>query len=318
MTSVASLNRLRSLKTLLPWLSLSWGIFSAALISHNASGIHKFLFFSALFAIAGLAGFVVPAGRFKFLDWLRLISQQSAAQYILFFALPLLWKANNERWLILTVAIALSTLWDPFFNSLWLKHVYRFAVVAVCLVLLSGLLVTVWAPGLLRWSPVILVINCLLAHALLTTQSTFESGHPAVFRFTAMWTKNLWQPVLLMALFFLTATPLPPLGVWVQSGQMILHPENKSIECETHIAAPFGFKSEIVHLWEFEQLKTGGEEVVLPEVSGNGIEEKPYRTRSRKQAFAKPFEEIIQSQIDCSVILPGVGPVGKVSYQPTM
>lgn len=318
MTSVSKLNRLRSLKALLPWLSLSWGIFSAALISHNASGIHKFLFFSVLFAIAGLAGFVVRAGRYKFLDWLRLISQQSAAQYILFFALPLLWKSDSQRWLILTTLIALSTLWDPFFNSLWQKHIYRHVVVVMCLVLLSGLLVTVWAPGLLRWSPVILVANCLIGHALLTTQATFQGERADVAQFTATWSKNLWQPVLLMALFFLTATPLPPLGVWVQSGQMILHPENRSIECETHIAAPAGFKSEVVHLWEFEQLKTGGEEVVLPEVSGNGIEEKPYRTRSRKQAFAKPFEEVIQSKIDCSVILPGVGPVGKVSYQPKM
>ena len=56
-------NKLHILGKLLPWISLAWGVVSAILISHNTHGIHKFLFFSGLFALAGIAGLVIIPGR---------------------------------------------------------------------------------------------------------------------------------------------------------------------------------------------------------------------------------------------------------------
>jgi hypothetical protein len=147
------------MKRMIPWLSLGWGIVSVFLISHNSAGLSKLVFFSALLAIASLAGFFVAAGRSSFLDWLRLVSQQSALQYILFFALPLLWKAQNWLWLIIVGLTGMSTLWDPLFNSLWAKQAYRMWVVVVCLTLLLGLTLVIYEPQLFHLSPLLSLIH---------------------------------------------------------------------------------------------------------------------------------------------------------------
>jgi hypothetical protein len=314
-------NKLHILGKLLPWISLAWGVVSAVLISHNTQGIHKFLFFSGLFALAGLAGAVINSGRSRLFDWLRVVSQQSAAQYILFFALPLLWKANNWRWMLLTAATGLSTLWDPWFNSLWQKSWYQRWVLVVCMILLAGLVLVTWSPSSLRSGALTLLLCCLAAHVVVTFNSwrdlNQESGKTrSQPGFVRLFLLDGWKFVALAGALLLTSTPVPPLGVWIAEGHVTAQTENKTLECETRISAPTGFKSEVVHLWEFEGRDNRSEEVSLPEIVGNGIDQKPYRTLSRKKSFAFPFEQVVQGQIHCTVVLPGMGPVGKVSYHP--
>ncbi|MFZ9519008.1 MAG: hypothetical protein ACO3A4_00880 [Silvanigrellaceae bacterium] len=306
---------------LLPWISLVWGIVSAILISHNTQGIHRFLFFSGLFAFAGLAGFVIIPGRSRFLDWLRVVSQQSSAQYILFFSLPLLWKADNWRWMLITAATGLSTLWDPWFNSLWQKTWYRSWILVVCLILLSGLVLITWSPSSFRSGTLILLLCCLASHLFVTFNTWREqtreySSLAKKMRFMSLFLTDSWKFVAIAAAFLLTSTPVPPLGVWVADGGLSARLEDKTLECETRIAAPASFKSEVVHLWEFPGPDSRSEEVSLPEIVGNGIDQKPYRTLSRKKAFALPFEQIVQNHVHCTVLLPGMGPVGRVSYHP--
>ncbi|NBW80148.1 hypothetical protein EBR21_00185 [bacterium] len=315
-------NKLHILGKLLPWISLAWGVVSAILISHNTHGIHKFLFFSGLFALAGIAGLVIIPGRSRLFDWLRLVSQQSSAQYILFFALPLLWKASNWRWMLLTAATGLSTLWDPWFNTLWQKSWYRRWILVVCMILLSGLVLVTWSPSSFRSGPLILLLCCLAGHVIVTFNNWREQNHVPDSNkwrgnksFLALFLTDTWKFVVLAGALLLTSTPVPPLGVWIADGRVTAQPVEQSMECETRISAPAGFKSEVIHLWEFDGRESRSEEVSLPEIVGNGINQKPYRTLSRKKSFAFPFQRIVQSQIHCTVVLPGMGPVGRVSYR---
>lgn len=314
-----SFSRISSFKFVLPWLSLGWGVLSATLISHNSFGIHKFLFFSALFLIAGLLGFVLPDGKFKAFDWLRLISQQAAIQYILFFSLPLLWKAENKTWLFLLIPTGISTLWDPLFNRLWEKSAYRFWCVNLCLILLTGLILVTWAPQGFQWSLTILILVTILVQIFLTLldlrhESTKANEGEKLKKFLLQFVFSAWRPAALVIFFSATSSPLPAVGVWLAQGRIIVDSAEQSIACETEIAAPLGFKSEIIHLWKFIGTNLPAERVPLPYVSGNGIDKKPFRTLSRKQHFGLPFDQIVQKQLSCSVLLPGAGSVGSVTF----
>ena len=309
------------MKRMIPWLSLSWGIISVFLISHNSAGLSKLVFFSALLAVASLAGFFVSAGRSSFLDWLRLVSQQSALQYILFFALPLLWKAQNWLWLILVGLTGMSTLWDPLFNSLWSKQAYRMWVVVVCLTLLWGLTLVINAPMFFYLSPLFLIGICFASHFIITfnqhiSKKSHSNDSSKSSSFGFMFFRQSWRPSILAIIFFMTATPLPPLGVWLNSGEIRIDQLQQSIECETRIAAPDGCRSRVTHVWEFGALQGRSEEIPLPEIAGNGIDQKPFRTISRKKAFSIPFNEILKDEIHCSVFIPDIGPVGRVAYKP--
>lgn len=302
----------------LPWISLLWGISSAFLITHNSTGIYKFLFFSGLFALAVLASIALPRGRFKFFDWLHLISQQSSAQYILFFSLPLLWKAESHAWLAVTLVTALSTLWDPYFNKLWENDWYRRWILLICLILLSALITIAFKPTLLHWGVWILVLNCLLAHVMiilsLLQKDAKQTAHRQKTRnIQKLFLRDSWTMAVLFLGIIVTLSPLPPLGIFVSEGRLTAQPEDQSMTCETKIAAPSGFHSEVIHRWEFEGFPTGADDVILPEVKGNGIDGKPFRTESRKQVFPATFEQVRLKRIRCSVVLPTVGLIGSVS-----
>ena len=125
-----------------------------------------------------------------------------------------------------------------------------------------------------------------------------------------------WKGIAVAAVLLIAARPLPPLGVWLVEGKILADSENKSIECLTRIAAPAGFKSEIKHEWTFKNSSRVIDQVTLPEILGNGIDEKPFTTRSRKKAFPIPFAEVVTKEIECSVVLPGGGRIGRVSGLP--
>jgi hypothetical protein len=307
------------MKKLIPFLSLGWGVFSVFFITHNNTGIGKLFFFSTLFIFAGLAGFFFVAGKNKVLDWLKIASQQAALQYILFFAIPLLWRAENWTWLLLTGITGASTLWDPLFNSLWQRKIYRMWTVITCLLLLAGLALILYAPNLFYLKFIAPAALSLTVYFILSTP--FRSSGAVVsgtsehsFADFRILFKQIWQPLLLCLLFSLTPTPLPPLGIWLNAGEIKFDAENKSMSCETRIASPDGFKGKVVHIWEFSDPRILRDEITLPEISGNGIDEKPFRTISRKKAFSIPYEEVLKSEIRCSVELPHLGRVGKITH----
>jgi hypothetical protein len=308
----------------IPWLSLVWGVFSVFLIGHDLAGIYKVLFFAALFAAVALLGVVFPHGRSKVLDWLKLVSQQSAAQYILFFAVPLLWKAELWSWLVLITTLALSTLWDPLYDKLWRVSWYRLLLITLSLTLVVSLSVVTWMPRLLGYSTLLALFVCLVAQISSSfAADKIKQAEAGVIRWApTSWRKiflrDSWQALFLFAVYFLSGTPLPPLGVWVVEGRIEAHIETRSIECVTRIAAPAGFRSGLVHSWSIEDTKDFRDTIILSEVVGNGIEAKPFTTRSRKQSFPIPFEELLKKTLVCQVSLPGTGAIGTVAMVPTL
>lgn len=308
------------MKRLIPFLSLGWGVISVFLISRNDAGIGKLFFFSLVFAFAGIAGLFLVSGKSRLLDWLRLASQQSALQYILFFALPLLWKSENWFWVFLTGITAVSTLWDPLFNALWQKKIYRLWTTSISLILLAGLTLVISAPQLFRLNSIIAFVICCLVFLVLSALETSAGDSPdgkqrffrSGFKFPIT---EIWKPLGLSCLFIVSPTPLPPLGIWLSSGEIKIDRENKSIGCETRIASPLGFKGKIIHIWEFSDPRIPREEIILSEILGNGIDEKPFRTISRKKSFGVSFEDALAGEIRCSVYVPFLGPVGKITHQ---
>jgi hypothetical protein len=309
------------MKKLIPFLSLGWGVVSVFLISRDDAGFGKLFLFSVLFALAAVAGLFLIAGKNRFLDWLRLASMQSALQYILFFAAPLLWKSQNWIWLAMAGLTGLTTLWDPAFNRLWQEKTYRLWTACISLVLLAGLALVAYAPQLFRFNFIIAAgicftvffISILLAQPSAPENESMQLSNQKHFRHLKSFTRGLWQPVLVFCAFLLSPTPIPPLGIWLNSAEIKIHPEDRSVSCETKIASPSGFTGKVIHVWEFSDPRIPREEIVLPEITGNGIEEKPFRTVSRKKSFGISFEEATASGIHCSVHVPFLGPVGKIS-----
>ncbi|MBM3380967.1 MAG: hypothetical protein FJY29_00805 [Betaproteobacteria bacterium] len=307
----------------IPWISLVWGVFSVFLIGHDLNGIHKFVFFAALFAAVALLGVFFPQGRSKALDWLKLVSQQSAAQYILFFAVPLLWKTELWVWLTLVTTLALSTLWDPLYNRLWRNAWYRLFLITVSLTLVVSLSVVTWAPRLLNYSTGVALLVCILAQVgssfaaekIKQAETGLVGFTPTTWR--KIFLKDVWQGFLLFAVYALSGTPLPPLGVWVVEGRIEAHTDTRSVECVTRIAAPAGFRSGLIHSWSIDGSQSFQDNIVLSEVMGNGIDAKPFTTRSRKQAFPLPYEEILKKTLVCRVSLPGNGEIGAIEMIPT-
>jgi hypothetical protein len=298
-------------------------VFSVLLIEHGTKGIQKILFFAALFAAAGLSGVFLPRNRWKKVDWLRTVSQQSAAQYILFFAVPLLWKARSWAWFCLTSLLAASTLWDPYFNTLWKKNGYRILLVTFSLVFVSGLSLVIWAPEFLQHNTFFALAICLLGVLLSLTlrveSSNTDTPNPAhrtgfppqlIFQQTA-------PALFLLSFMFLTKTPLPPLGVWIAEGHLIAHPEKKSLECITRISAPSGFVSTVTHLWTLKDNDLMQDSVALPAVTGNGIDDKPFTTRSEKMVFPVSWETLMNQVVRCEVRLPGGLVIGRIESLPT-
>lgn len=97
-------------------------------------------------------------------------------------------------------------------------------------------------------------------------------------------------------------------------GQIKPQLEGKSLECTSRIAAPTGFKSEIIHRWTIVGEKTLNDEVRLSEIVGNGIDEKPYTTRSRKKTFPMSFDTLLNKKVRCDVIIPGQGSIGAIEF----
>ncbi|MEN9528923.1 MAG: hypothetical protein RI932_796 [Pseudomonadota bacterium] len=306
----------------IPWISLVWGVFSVFLIGHDLAGIYKVVFFAALFAAVALLGIVFPQGRSKALDWLKLVSQQSAAQYILFFAVPLLWKAELWMWLTLVTVLALSTLWDPLYNRLWRSAWYRVLLITVSLTLVTSLSVVTWAPYLLGYSTLIALLVCFVAQVAssFAADKIIQAERGVVAWGPTSWKnivlKDAWQGLILFIVYFFSGSPLPPLGVWVVEGRIEAHAETRSIECVTRIAAPAGFKSGLVHSWSIQESEHFQDNIALSEVIGNGIEAKPFTTRSRKQSFPIPFEDVVKKTIKCRVSLPGTGAIGTIEMLP--
>ena len=313
--------RLNSVSKIIPWLSLSWGIFSVFLITHNVWGIHKVVLFAALFAGAALVSLALPRGQSKIVDWVKLASQQSSAQYILFFAAPLLWRSGNWFWFSWIGVLALSTLWDPLYNSLWERVWYRLLLITSSLAIVVALSVVTWAPFLLQHSAAVAFGICLISQ-LAVSFGTLKSSQfldqsvqlrrnqkSKIVRHTA-------PALVLFGVFATSPTPIPPIGVWLAEGRIEANYEDKSLECTTRIAAPAGFKSGIVHHWSMRDSLLMRDEVSLSEVVGNGIEEKPFTTRSRKKVFPIPFEEITKKTIRCSVSIPGNGRIGLIEAVP--
>ncbi|MEN9808525.1 MAG: hypothetical protein RLZZ488_92 [Pseudomonadota bacterium] len=285
---------------ILPWISLGWGLFSATLITHNTRGIHKVLLFMGVFALAGLLAFLLPRSNRAWLNWLTLTSQQTALQFILFFALPLLWRAENHVWVSIIAVLATSTLWDPLFIQLWKSSTYRLVMTLTCLSIVCGLFVVTWLPSQLAHSRTIFAGLMLLA-----TLSVFANRG-----------SDYWGSVFIVLVPLLIWKPvnLPPVGVWVSEGEIKFNDDTRSVECVSRIGAPHGFLSEIYHRWSIETHESGGDLIKLPAVSGNGIDEKPYTTRSRKQEFARGYEEIKTLKITCTIELPNAGPIGRITY----
>ncbi|MEY3902433.1 MAG: hypothetical protein RL189_1739 [Pseudomonadota bacterium] len=287
---------------ILPWISLAWGLFSATLITHNARGIHKVLLFTGVFALGGLLGFLLPRSHRAWLNWLTVTSQQTAIQFMLFFALPLLWRAENHLWVSIVAVLAISTLWDPLFTQLWKSSTYRLIMTIACLSIVGGLFVVTWIPSQLAHSQTIFAGLTLLA-----TLSVFANRGSDYWGsiFIVLLPLLIWQPV-----------NLPPLGVWISEGEIKFNDETRSVECISRIGAPHGFVSEVYHRWRIDTLDSGEDLIKLPAVSGNGIDEKPYTTRSRKQEFAKGYDSAKNSGIRCSIELPGAGRIGEITHKP--
>jgi len=263
----------------------------------------------------------LPRGQSKIIDWVKLASQQSSAQYILFFAAPLLWRSGNWFWFSWIGVLALSTLWDPLYNSLWERVWYRLLLITSSLAIVVALCVVTWAPFLLQHSVAVAFGICLLSQlavAFAPQKSSQFVAQPAqhgrnknsnIVRQTA-------PALVLFGAFATSQTPIPPIGVWLAEGSIEANYEDKSLECTTRIAAPAGFKSGIVHHWSMRDSLLMRDEVSLSEVVGNGIEEKPFTTRSRKKVFPIPFEEITKKTIRCSVSIPGNGRIGLIEAVP--
>lgn len=309
---------------LLPWLSLAWGLFSATLIGHNAWGIHKVLIFMGLYAVADLMGFSLPRNGRPLLSWVTLTSQQTAAQYILFFALPLLWRADNQVWLAAVGILAVSTLWDPFFIRCWQNSTYRLLLTIVCLSLVCGLCVVTWFPDKLERSSWIFAAVCVVAFvSVLRRPGSDVNGDPATETATALAELSglgltTVSRVLLIIIPLLIWLPvkIPAVGVWLAEGEIVFDDKERSVECVTRIGAPQGFKGEVHHRWRFADAEMSDDVIKLPPITGNGIDEKPYTTRSRKKEFAQAFEGLRLMKIDCFVELPGAGVIGAVRYAP--
>jgi hypothetical protein len=312
-----SLN-LERLNHLIPWLSLSWGVFSIFLIEHGTNGIQKVLFFAALFSAAALSGVLLPRERWKKAHWLRSASQQAAAQYILFFAVPLLWKAHSWAWFCLTSLLAISTLWDPYFSILWKRNWYRILLITCSIVFVSGLSLVVWAPRFLHLNLMIAIGICvlglILSHILMKENDendTLPASH--LRRLTSYQRLKEASPLLLLLSFMLlTRTPIPPLGVWIAEGKLLANPLNRSLQCITRIAAPAGFESTVTHVWTFRDNQLLHDAVPLSPISGNGIDDKPYTTRSEKMSFPLPWNAVVRQVVRCEVQLPGGIPIGHI------
>lgn len=254
----------------------------------------------------------MPNDRFKPLHWLQMVSQQSSVQYILFFSVPLLWRAEQWAWLALVVSVGLSTLWDPLYDRLWAKPLYQAVVLTLSLALVTALSLVTWNSWLLQYNIALALLCCVVSQGAVLL-SRREPKSPSKSQWLHLRSlKNWWPGLTLFIFFFLSGASLPPLGVWLVDGQVSVLTESKSLECSTRIAAPAGFKSEVIHKWTIVGENNLLDEVRLSEITGNGIDEKPFTTRSRKKAFPLPFEEMVGKRVRCSVVLPGSIALGSV------
>lgn len=238
---------LQRLRPWIPWLSLTWGLVSGALLARGKAHRSTFMLFFALFLFfsvllplwlrwsrtfqeAATGASVSPtrsglARTFQRhadkVEWVTLALWQSQSQYVLMFCLPLLVWTRSWAALAVTLAVLPTVLWDPWWNRLVWHRSYRLLMRFVAALLAAAFLLPILGGRVIGYFDVLVPIAGVLAVLPWPRSKSAALALPQRRDLA----DRVLAPALAIAIWALAAVlgipPIRPLSVWLDRPSML-------------------------------------------------------------------------------------------------
>lgn len=314
---------IRRIIPVLPWFSLGWALWSGLSIARDfAHGWRLLVFAVGMFGALGLIRFSIRKER---VEWLVLALAQMQVQYVLMFSIPFLYWAKTWWLFALVICTAVSTLWDPWWQRLARFPNYVAFVRALCALLASSFLVSIFFPKASRSVEYISLSVAVISAVPWRELFVLHLKTIGLVRFAALTVPAIfWVVCLVFTVFGYRTVPL--LSVWVEpSARFGFDVDNRSLVrpvtgnvvrtelqdgfaqgsklcCWTPIVAPRHLREKVVHRWFVDGRLV--DTIFLGDM--NGLDElRAFRTYSCKSALDNVS---VLSSIRCEVALED-GPI---------
>ncbi|WP_186646453.1 hypothetical protein [Fluviispira vulneris] len=308
--------------SLLPWLSLIWGIISSFLLTRDYSksirlSVFTLLFLFFIISMSTWYSFIKNSSlenindlkkiqrslhkRKDLFEFFGSTATQYFVQYIFMFCLPFVYFKKNWLWLTVLLVFSLLTLWDPFWTKLFRYSFFRILLKFLAFYLAFSFSFVVLFPKNLD-----IFYNLLLIFGILITfpwkgifsQYNFKLSH-FIYSFTMV-------IIFFMHGFLPNEYKFPLLSIWIEDASFSFEKpksidyipidaskiekkyflekmnSNSKLCFITPIIAPVGVSYEILHDWYVDNQII--DQISLPEVKGLNNKDK-YNTYSCKRFF---------------------------------
>ena len=300
-----------------PVLSLFWGVWTALTMQRSHQGALKLAIVSALLVIVSQFSEFWGAGQSSSLfsglkehwmgrvgNWIAFSGVQSLAQFILFFCIPFFWRTAPWFALICITSLAVSTLWDPFFDKLYNFSIYRGFLKSYCLVCASFFSFPIFFPDFLKYLYLFVFVIIFISmfpfcYFIKVTKCLFKNKF---LYFLKDFVKSIFiiSIILVLSMIENRIFKIPISSIWLKEPSLVF--KNNQICCLSPLVAPGHLKSKIIHKWLYK--KNEIDQISLSDIEGLS-DRYSFHTYSCKSKF--PFDIKIKEEfgnLTCEVILP--------------